>query len=365
MTDETDKDGTPDTAQRLQEELGALLRQRDQYGLAMDAATDPKISIRLQRTLERLEEEIAGLEDALRAIPGSSDATPVAAAAQEEPPAPPEPEPEPEPAPEPAADVTMAPDWDEEPATSIYDPATFAELTKAAEAKEAEEAAAAAAEEPAPPATDEPVAAAPEPEEQAAAPEVDEALAAEAEDDQPTEEELRRQRAAAENAAALGRLRQPEPQQSDPLGPVILDALEPPTGELRKPAPETSPGNDDGTAVGAPEDPPAEAPAQTPSPADPDEEAPTLTVDAAPPIQAAAAAADLGDDDPFAMPGQASSMAMESDSVFGGPPAASTTGFDTVSVLDDEGSEWSGASKFLLALVIAGFLGGVFYILMQ
>lgn len=73
----------------LEEELEALLRQRDQYSLALDAATDPQASIRLQRTLERLEDEVEGLREALSALPNGP---------------------------------VPAPDWEDEPATAIFDP---------------------------------------------------------------------------------------------------------------------------------------------------------------------------------------------------------------------------------------------------
>jgi hypothetical protein len=73
----------------LEEELEALLRQRDQYSLALDAATDPQASVRLQRTLERLEDEVEGLREALAALPNGP---------------------------------VPAPDWEDEPATAIFDP---------------------------------------------------------------------------------------------------------------------------------------------------------------------------------------------------------------------------------------------------
>jgi hypothetical protein len=58
-------DQSQDTAELLRGELEELERQHEQYTLALDAAMDPRTSLRLQRTLERLDDEIAGLREAL------------------------------------------------------------------------------------------------------------------------------------------------------------------------------------------------------------------------------------------------------------------------------------------------------------
>ena len=103
-------DQNQDTAERLQGELDELLRQHEQYTLALDAAMDPRTSLRLQRTLERLDDEIEGLQEALKAYEENPES--VRDAAPEE------------------ADAAtgsgqaVLPEWDEEdeePATSIYD----------------------------------------------------------------------------------------------------------------------------------------------------------------------------------------------------------------------------------------------------
>lgn len=103
MTHGSDTSG--ETSDKLQAELQELLRQHEQYTMAMDAAVDPRTSLRLQRTIERLDEEIEGLREALAAYgstsqPDSGDGR--------------------------SSLVTQGvlPDWgdDDEPATSIYDP---------------------------------------------------------------------------------------------------------------------------------------------------------------------------------------------------------------------------------------------------
>lgn len=98
---------TGETSEKLHAELRELMRQHEQYSMALDAAMDPRTSLRLQRTLERLDEEIEGLQEALRSYEERTGPGPGTG----------------EPPPGSAMGAVM-PEWgeEEEPATSIYDP---------------------------------------------------------------------------------------------------------------------------------------------------------------------------------------------------------------------------------------------------
>ncbi len=322
MTESTNSDAK--MAGLLREELEALERQRDQYALAMDTATDPKVSIRLARTLERIEDEIEGLEESLRALPDP------------EPPAEPEPE-------------STDGDWDDEPSTSIYSPEAVREqlaALQAIEAAERDDASTTAmpksasmddsdlpGEEPKDPAPT-------EPEPEASVEDDDVAFASAPEGLAPAEVPAEPEPASAREAApepepapapaepAAPEVRATTPEGGNPLGPVWMDGLSPPTGKVPNHK--------------------VEAAAAAPAPVSPDV---------------------LGDD-PFALPGQQAAPRADTDpsSPFGTATGAGPGVSDfanPVSVLDDEYEEnsWGSGGKVALALAVGAFLAGAFYIM--
>jgi hypothetical protein len=58
----------PVTRASLEDSLARLAVQRERYALALTSATDPRTRERHARTLERLDEEILGLREALDAV---------------------------------------------------------------------------------------------------------------------------------------------------------------------------------------------------------------------------------------------------------------------------------------------------------
>jgi len=341
MTESTKSDAK--MAGLLREELEALQRQRDQYALAMDTATDPKVAIRLQRTLERIEDEIEGLEESLQALPepdpsGAKPATP----------------PPPSPAPSSAGPTIEPTDWDDEPSTAIYDPdeirdqlaaldtnpsepidfASMEPVTAKSDPKSDPEDAdttqprAVIPPEPEPepepesepepePTTDEPIAGVSPPESPSAgiAPAaIVPPSATVSGGSHPAEPEV------ADEPAPEVRAKGPE-EPSNPLGPVWMDGLSPPTGKV----------------------PAAEVP---PEPA---------------------ASPDVLGDDPFAMPSRPAGADTDASSPFGtavGSPVAGDFG-NPISVLDDdlESNSWGTGTKVGLMLVVALFLAGAFYVM--
>lgn len=67
----TTTEGEPpsNVAGRLEAELQALLRQRSQYRVALETATDSRIVAKMVKDLNRLDAEITACEDALSALP--------------------------------------------------------------------------------------------------------------------------------------------------------------------------------------------------------------------------------------------------------------------------------------------------------
>lgn len=278
----------------LKEELEALERQRDQYALAMDTATEPKVAIRLQRTLERIEDEIEGLEETIAALPqeqaDETDADDTAdadagsgadAGTDPEPGGEPEPVPETPDEPEPphaeGPDVSADQEWDDEPSTAIYDPDRVRSQLAELEAMRAREEAEAAEAQPEPNAAPE---AEPEPEPEAepeAEPEPEPEAEAEPESEAEPEPEPEAPVSLSDDADDA-ELEEPT-GEGNPLGPVWMDPESPPAGNLS-------------------DDEIAEAAGSAPAPASPDV---------------------LGDD-PFALPSApAAAAAPEASSPFGSP----------------------------------------------
>lgn len=324
----------------LEQELEALLRQRDQYTLALDAATDPQASIRLQRTLDRLDDEIAGLQEALTALPA-----------------------------EPVAASVPPPDWEDEPATAIFDPDVMPAPPPPRRAVDPDE-------------LTPPVGTLPSAPERDPAPKPSEEVTDPARPLYDIEAEMRREidlaaslrpRVVAFAPNAAKRAPSPEPPpppepapepgaaeplpavdptinvtppldsfgadaptvmwhsppklvratgaKADPLGPVVLDALEPPTGE--NPREDDEPPSDPFAVAGARWGAPADHPF-----------GPTYTPT-------------LDDASPF------------------GSTAVGGAAFDAMSVEVAPEPEWSAGSKIALALAVLGFLAGVGWVLTQ
>ncbi|MEM6294088.1 MAG: hypothetical protein AAGA54_22610, partial [Myxococcota bacterium] len=328
-----------ETPAKLREDLRALERQRDQYAMAMDTATDPKVSIRLQRTLERIEDEIDGLQKAVAVLPAEDEqASPPVEAADD-------------------------PDWDDEPSTAIYDPDKVRLQLAELEAKRArEEAEAAAATEQAAAEEDEATTSIPR-EDAVSFP----APGSDAEPDAPAASE-------------------PSPSGANPLGPVWMDGMGPPTGVIEKddadtriaepaaaespePQPEPEPAADaapepepEPEPQPEPEPEPEAAPEPAPEPAPAAEAAPEPEPEAAPEPQPADA--DVLGDDPFALPSaaapsatapvtEASPFGSTDETPFGAPAPSSDFG-SPVSVLDDDAGagDWGFGAKALLFLVV-------------
>ena len=324
----------------LEQELDALLRQRDQYSLALDAATDPQASVRLQRTLDRLEDEIEGLQEALAALPAQPEATAV-----------------------------PPPDWEDEPATAIFDPEVMPAPQPQRRAPDPEE-------------ITQPVAVVPPSHREPAAPKPSEEVTDPARPLYDIEVEMQRE---IDLAASLRpravpfapNVRRPTPApppepvrepgaaqplpgpdptisvtppldafgtdaptvmwqgmpklvrtssaRADPLGPVVLDALEPPTGENPR-EDEDEPPSDPFALPGARWGPPAQEP-----PAFGPAYAPTAFDEAS----------------PF------------------GSTAVAGSAYDATSVDVAPEPEWSTGSKIALALVVVGFLAAVGWVLTQ
>lgn len=126
MATPTEGEPTTSVRARLESELRALHRRRSQYRVALETASDSRIITRMVTDLRRLDDEISGVEEALAGLPE------------------PEPEPEPEPVQAPLMPVmpslpslrpvdrtgalrfaaASGPDWDDEPATTLYDGAS-------------------------------------------------------------------------------------------------------------------------------------------------------------------------------------------------------------------------------------------------
>jgi hypothetical protein len=346
-------DQNQDTVDRLQTELDALLRQHEQYTLALDAAVDSRTSLRLQRTLERLDEEIEGLREALKgyepqAVAGGtsplpSDPSPV-------PPQPPEPTDE-----EASSGPAILPEWDdddeEEPATAIFstdgsDPYATAGLSYHA-----------------------PIPAQP----------------GFTEEDPPT----------------VTLEAQPQAGGQAPAGQPMAPVAASPTTNVTPPSQPTGDGSDEDPATVTMTVRGAQAPAPAPGPAFERPAAPpggasfsSLPPPAAgwghteivppsyetqpralgsvsPPTQPMSSSpfAAQQQAQPSSSPLSAGSSDSGSPSPFGGPPAAPHSSFpsgpyDTVGSGSSDG-EWSLGSRLLLALVVLLFLGGVAYILSQ
>ncbi len=300
----------PDPAKTLRDELRderrTLLRQRDQYVMAMDTATDPKVSIRLQRTLERIEEEIEGLDEALRALPAESV-------------------PKLEPG---------LPDWDEEPSTAIYDPDQMRLPVEPPSTSQPSD-------DGGPSSGDEPIAAAevdapdPTPSAASASAGSDDATKEPEPVPPPVEAASSPDAAETDRDAATSGVSQAEPAEGDsnPLGPVWMDGLGPPTGQIPDALAAEQVAND-----------PQAQPNLSPN----------LSKDAI----------DAVGDDPFALPGQPSvaTSSAGSDSPF---PAAPSSMPAPVSILDDDdsSSEWGWGARVGLVLGLGLFLAGVFYVL--
>lgn len=120
MATPTEGEPTTSVRARLESELRALHRRRSQYRVALETASDSRIITRMVTDLRRLDDEISGVEEALAALP---EPEPVQAPLMPVMPSLPSLRP---------VDRTGAlrfaaasgPDWDDEPATTLYDGAS-------------------------------------------------------------------------------------------------------------------------------------------------------------------------------------------------------------------------------------------------
>jgi len=107
----------------LEGELQGLLRKRSQYRIALETASDARIITRMVADLKQLDEEIIGCEQALAALPKPEGEVSVQPPTEDD-----------APTTRPVLQFQAhTPDWDDEPATTLYEAPMQAQLLAALE----------------------------------------------------------------------------------------------------------------------------------------------------------------------------------------------------------------------------------------